>query len=99
MKKKILFISTGGTRTLQVYFWHRTIIYGLTYFGFQQTLARIFPNNWWLYYSLTALVVTAVLCLKIFGKPLDGIMNCVKGCKIDKSTDKRTDKEISDNER
>lgn len=76
---RIPFISTGGTRTLQIYFWHRTVIYALTYYGFQQALAQMFPNNWWIYYSLTALAVTAVLSLKIFGKPLDGIMNCVKG--------------------
>lgn len=75
---RIPFVSTAGTRTLQVYFWHRTIVYALTYFGYQEMLAHYFPDSWWLYYSLTALAVTALLSLKPFGVPINGVMNCLR---------------------
>ena len=43
---KIPLITKCGSRTLQVYFWHRTIVYMLTYYGYQAYLAKAFPERW-----------------------------------------------------
>lgn len=74
INRKIPFITKAGSRTLQVYFWHRTVLYALVYFEYPQKLARYFPNNYRVYYILTAVVLTFVLSLKPFGVPLDCIM-------------------------
>lgn len=42
---KIPLITKCGSRTLQVYFWHRTIVYMLTYYGYQAYLAKAFPET------------------------------------------------------
>lgn len=76
---KIPVITKCGSRSLQVYFWHRTIVYMLTYYGYQTYLERIFPERWELYLALTAIPITFVLCVKIFGIPLDWILKGIKG--------------------
>ncbi len=74
VNRKIPFITNAGSRTLQVYFWHRTVLYALVYFEYPQKLAKYFPDNYRLYYILTSVVLTFVLSLKPFGVPLDCIM-------------------------
>lgn len=80
---KIPVITKCGSRTLQVFFWHRTIVCMLTYYGYQAHLARIYPERWELYLALTAIPITFVLCVKIFGIPLDWILKGIK-CGNDK---------------
>lgn len=74
VNRYIPFITKAGSRTLQIYFWHRTVLYALVYFEYPQKLAVKFPNHYSLYYILTAVVLTFVLSLKPFGKPLEWIM-------------------------
>lgn len=74
VNKKIPFITSAGSRTLQVYFWHRPVQYALVYFGYPQFLALHFPNHYELYYILTAAAVTVILSLKPFGAPLNYIV-------------------------
>lgn len=74
INRKIPFITKAGSRTLQVYFWHRTVLYALVYFEYPQKLAEAFPENYKLYYILTAVVLTFILSLKPFGIPLECIM-------------------------
>lgn len=76
---KIPLITKCGSRTLQVYFWHRTIVYMLTYYGYQAYLAKAFPERWELYLALTAIPIVFVLCIKIFGVPLDMVLKGIRG--------------------
>lgn len=76
---KIPLITKCGSRTLQVYFWHRTIVYMLTYYGYQAYLAKDFPERWELYLALTAIPIVLVLCIKIFGVPLDMVLKGIRG--------------------
>lgn len=76
---KIPLITKCGSRTLQVYFWHRTIVYMLTYYGYQAYLAKAFPGRWELYLALTAIPIVLVLCIKIFGVPLDMVLKGIRG--------------------
>ena len=64
---KIPLITKCGSRTLQVYFWHRTIVY------------MAFPERWELYLALTAIPIVLVLCIKIFGVPLDMVLKGIRG--------------------
>lgn len=76
---KIPLITKCGSRTLQAYFWHRTIVYMLTYYGYQAYLAKAFPERWELYLALTAIPIVLVLCIKIFGVPLDMVLKGIRG--------------------
>ncbi len=76
---KIPLITKCGSRTLQVYFWHRTLVYMLTYYGYQAYLAKAFPERWELYLALTAIPIVLVLCIKIFGVPLDMVLKGIRG--------------------
>ena len=76
--KKIPMITKFGTRTLQVYFWHKTVIYILINYGMVKKLINKFPNDWWAVYLLLGLVITFVLSFEIFGKPINGVINSVK---------------------
>ena len=77
-QKRILPFSVWGSRTLQVYFIHRFVIYVLMFFGFQTYIVHTFG------YGLTGvgilvlsgIALTAILSLKIFSYPFTAIMNC-----------------------
>ncbi len=81
INKKIPFITKAGSRTLQVYFWHRLILYFLTYIEYPQLLAKYFPNYYIALYILTAVVLTVILSLKPFGVPLDLVKKAISSKK------------------
>lgn len=68
--RKIPVIGTVGKRTLQIYFWHRLVLYILTFSGMTDELIKKVPSGWiWIYLAI-AVVLPFVLSLKIFGVPL-----------------------------
>ncbi len=71
------FATKFGSRTLQVYFWHRPVIYLLTYFGVSENIIRIYPNSWWIAFAAVAFAITFVLSIKIFGAPLKAVRRAV----------------------
>lgn len=68
-------LSPIGQRTLQIYFWHRPLLYLLTpYVGILQTAL---PDSWWIAFLCAAVIMTVFLSLPVFGKPLAWISwNC-----------------------
>lgn len=67
-ERKLSFISTFGKRSLQVYFWHRPIIYVLEYFHFSDFLCPTTIGK--LIYLLCAVILTLILSLKCFEYPM-----------------------------
>ena len=61
-------ISTFGQRTMQVYFWHRPVIYVLTYLHINDSVMSlgIAGKVIWL---ILAVILTLILSLKLFGFP------------------------------
>ena len=73
--RKIPVIGTVGERTLQIYFWHRLVLYILTFSGMTDGLIKKVPSGWiWMYLAI-AVVLPFVLSLKIFGVPLTFLKN------------------------
>lgn len=73
--RKIPVIGTVGKRTLQIYFWHRLVLYILTFSGMTDELIKKVPSGWiWIYLAI-AVVLPFVLSLKIFGVPLTFLKN------------------------
>ncbi|MCD7723663.1 MAG: acyltransferase family protein [Clostridiales bacterium] len=73
------FITKTGQKTLQIYFWHRPILYVLEFFGFDGfclTFTGALGNmgGLALYYA-AAIAVTFICALKIFSFPTKHIMN------------------------
>lgn len=67
-------ITKYGKLTLQIYAFHRTIVYMLDSAGVLDMIQGIFPG-WELIIVVLAVLITAVLCLKIFTIPIDFISN------------------------
>lgn len=65
-------ITTFGQRTLQVYLWHRVVLYILVYFDLHTILAV--SKAGMLLWLLIAVVLTFVLSLKPFGYLTDWVM-------------------------
>ena len=59
-----------GQRTLQIYFWHRLILYVIMYSGFAKQLMEQMPMFWEMVYLAIAMVVTLLLVPKCFSLPL-----------------------------
>jgi fucose 4-O-acetylase-like acetyltransferase len=74
---RLPFITKFGNRTLQVYFWHRPVLYYLIYAGYSDEIIAAFPNCWWIVYIAVALLITILLSLGIFGKPLNAFIRSV----------------------
>lgn len=81
---RIPFVSAAGARTLQIYFWHRTVLYFLMYINYPQKLAHYFPDYFKVYYVLTAAAVTFILALKPFGAPLNAVIRAIGSSSKDK---------------
>ncbi len=73
--RKIPVVGTVGTRTLQIYFWHRLILYILTFSGITDKLIKNVPSGWiWIYLAI-AVILPFVLSVKVFGVPLTLLKN------------------------
>ena len=71
-ERKLPVITEFGTRTLQIYFWHRPVLYYLVYLGIGKELCmtRAGQAAW----MLIAVAVTFILGLKPFAFPADTVM-------------------------
>ena len=65
-----------GQRTLQIYFWHRLILYVIMYSGFAAQLMEQMPMFWEFVYLLIAIAVTILLVPKCFSLPLTILRIC-----------------------
>ena len=68
---RIPLLDKIGQRTLQIYFWHRLILYVISYSGLVTLMQRHLGAGWIPAYLLLALILTAILSAKIFSLPLD----------------------------
>ena len=58
---KVPVVGTVGARTLQIYFWHRLILYVLTFSGITGSLIKNVPSGWvWIYLAM-AIILPFVL--------------------------------------
>lgn len=62
-----------GKNTLQIYAWHRSILYIIVYSGLADRIIQSSPKYWSLIMLGIAFVLTIVLSQKMFALPLDGI--------------------------
>lgn len=74
--KELSFAGMIGQRTLQIYFWHRLVLYVLMYSGFADSLKVTFAGLWIPAYLFLAVVITLALSLDLFGKPLRRLRKC-----------------------
>ena len=72
---KVPAIGTVGERTLQIYFWHRIILYVLTFSGVIDFLIRNVPTGWIWIYLISAVILPFILAAKIFSTPLTFLKN------------------------
>lgn len=75
-KGKIPFITAFGARTLQVYIWHWPVVLVLKKIGVLEFLLESPTGK--LVWLLIGVVVTLLLCLKLFSFPAKQILNCCK---------------------
>ncbi len=68
--RRIRLAEAVGSRTLQIYFWHRLILYVMMYSGFCDAVRSGCGNYWIPVYLLIAVLLTFVLSLDFFGWPL-----------------------------
>lgn len=71
--KKIPLIEQGGAHTLQIYFWHRLILYVWMYSGFCDAVRNVCKEFWIPVYAGLAVVLTFLLSYSCFGWPLQKI--------------------------
>ena len=62
-----------GQRTLQIYFWHRLVLYVMMYTGAADVLKSVIPYLWISVYLTIAMGLTLFLSLNVFGKPLKSL--------------------------
>lgn len=62
--------SEIGARTLQIYFWHRLVLYVLMFSGATDGLVRAFPTGWMWMYLAMAFLLPFVLSVQLFNAPL-----------------------------
>ncbi len=64
-----------GRRTLQIYFWHRLVLYVLTFSGMTDSLIKNMPSGWvWTYLGIAA-ALPFILSANFFEAPLTLIKN------------------------
>lgn len=71
--RKELAISKFGGRTLQIYVWHRPILYIMKNAGLFHLIRQV-GEGWEWIALLVIIALTALLCLRFWGVPLDYIM-------------------------
>ncbi len=65
------FFTKYGSRTLQVYFWHRSVVYYIVFSEFfEDILQRKLPNHWWWAALLICIVISYLLSYEMFGRPV-----------------------------
>ncbi|MDD7114635.1 MAG: acyltransferase family protein [Lachnospiraceae bacterium] len=74
--RELSFAGVIGQRTLQIYFWHRLVLYVLMYSGFADSLKITFAGMWIPVYLFLAVAITLALSLDLFGKPLRRLQKC-----------------------
>lgn len=72
--RKKLALSKYGRRTMQIYVWHRPILYIMENVGLLAFIYDLCPG-WELIGLALMTLLTAALCFKFWGVPLDYIMN------------------------
>lgn len=76
-RKKIPVILDLGKKTLQVYFWHRVVLFYLSEFGFVNYICATVAGQ--CAYLVLSLVMTLILSCKIFSFPTAFIIKLSKG--------------------
>lgn len=72
---RVPIMGTIGKRTLTIYFWHRLILYVLTFSGVTKTLIQKVPVGWiWIYLAI-AVLLPFVLAAEVFAIPLTLLKN------------------------
>ena len=71
-RKKCIF-TTGGQRTMQIFVFHRPILYILKNAGFFWLIRQVGEGWEWLA-LVVVITITALLCLKFWSKPLEWLM-------------------------
>lgn len=69
-EKRNAFASKIGQNTLQIYFWHRLVLYVLMYSGVADWIRVSMPVGWIVVYLGIAVLLTVGLSEPSFGKPL-----------------------------
>ena len=69
-QRKLRLAGTVGKGTLQIYFWHRLILYIMMYSGFSDAVREGCGRLWMPVYLLIAVVLTFLLAWPPFGIPL-----------------------------
>lgn len=73
--QKVPVMGLVGRRTLQIYFWHRLVLYVLTFSGMTDSLIKNMPSGWvWAYLGIAA-ALPFILSAKLFETPLTLIKN------------------------
>ena len=75
--KNLGYITKIGSRTLNVYFWHRPVCYLLCSLGLLPKLVELFNGTYYIAYGIylfVALAMTAFFSLKIFEHPCKDLM-------------------------
>lgn len=73
---KFVGITTFGSRTLQVYFWHRPILYFISHLNIINILCE--SNTGKIFYLLCSIPFTLLLSTKLFSFPTTQILQAVK---------------------
>ncbi|MDD6728067.1 MAG: acyltransferase family protein [Eubacteriales bacterium] len=73
--RKEFMISKYGSRTLQIYIYHRPIIYIMKNAGLFYLIQQAVGDGWEWIGILLMLVLTALLCPKFWSKPIDYLLN------------------------
>lgn len=85
--KRIKLAEKVGANTLQIYFWHRLILYVMMYSGFCDAIREMYGRFWIPVYLAVAVTLTFVLSAPRLGRPLQKvrkIQNHIKGHIISK---------------
>lgn len=64
-------VSRIGRNTLQIYFWHRLVLYVIMYSGAAEFLRMTCPKTWMILFLLAAVVLCDILSMQFFALPLD----------------------------
>lgn len=72
--RKELKISKYGRRTLQIYVFHRPILYIMKYSGLIYLIKQVGPGWEWIA-LLLIIALTALLCMSFWGKPINYLLN------------------------
>ena len=71
--EKRIFYSPFGKRTLQIYFYHRPIIYIIFDTRINTVIQEVFPDSYIAVYIIIAIVMSFLLGIEQLGKPLYAI--------------------------